>query len=127
MKTMKKLLIVLLVTIISVTTFAQHRYYSPRPYTRSHVSVSIGRPVYPYYRYDPFYYPYNTFGYYYSPRISKLDLEIQDIRADYEDKIWSAKHDENLSKAERKKTVHRLKYERDQAINRAQRNYYRSY
>jgi len=124
---MKKLLIVSLITVISVAASAQHRYYSARPYTRSHVSISVGRPVYPYYRYDPFYYPYNSFGYYYSPRQSKLDLTIEDIRADYQDKIWSAKHNTSLSKAEKRRTVHQLKYERDQEINRVKRNYYRSY
>ena len=125
---MKKLLIILLiVTGVSVSASAQHRYYGYRSYPRSHVVVSVGRPIYPYYGYsgyyDPFYYPYRS-GYYLRP--SQLDLKIEDIRNDYQDKIWSAKNDNSLSRAERKRIVHRLKYERDQAINQAKRNYYRS-
>jgi hypothetical protein len=123
---MKKLLIILMVTVVSLGASAQHRYYVNRPYTRSHVVVSVGRPIYPYGYYDPFYYPYySRFGYYY-PRETRFDLTIDDIMADYQDKIWSAKHDNSLSRAERKRLVHKLKYERDQAINEAKRNYYRS-
>ena len=124
---MKKLLIILIVTVVSLGASAQHRYYVHRPYTRSHVVVSVGRPIYPYYGYsDPFYSPYYRYGYYSYPRETKLDLKIDDIKADYQDKIWSAKHDNNLSRAERKRMVHQLKNERDQAINQAKRNYYRS-
>ena len=116
-----------MITVASLGASAQHRYYVHRPYTRSHVVVSVGRPVYPYGYYDPFYYPYySRFGYYYSPGETKLELRIDDIRADYQDKIWSAKHNNNLSKAEKKRIVHSLKHERDQAINQAKRNYYRS-
>jgi hypothetical protein len=124
---MKKLLIILLiVTGVSFSASAQHRYIRSS-YPRSHVVVSVGRPIYPYYSYgyyDPFYYPYYSYGYY--PRPSRLDLKIEDIRNDYQDKIWSAKNDNSLSKGERKRIVHRLKHERDQAIIQAQRNYYRS-
>ena|SRR5437667_3301660 len=125
---MKKLLIILLiVTGVSFSASAQHRYYVRSSYPRSHVVVSVGRPVYPYYGYDPFYDPYYRYGYYeYYPRPSGLDLKIQDIRSDYQDKIWSAKNNNSLSKAERKRIVHRLKHERDEAIIRAERNYYRS-
>jgi hypothetical protein len=123
---MKKLLIILLIiTGISFSAAAQHRYVRSS-YPRSHVVVSVGRPIYPYYGYyDPFYYPYYSYGF--SSRPSRLDLKIEDIRNDYQDKIWSAKHDNSLSKAERKRMVHKLKYERDEAINQARRNYYRSY
>ena len=130
-KIMKKLLIILLiVTGVSLSASAQHRYYVRNSYPRSHVVVSVGRPIYPYHSYgyyDPFYHPYYSYGYYgYYSRPSQLDLKIEDIRNDYQDKIWSAKNDNSLSRAERKRIVHRLRYERDQAINQAKRNYYRS-
>ena len=123
-KIMKKLLIILLIiTGMSFSASAQHRYYGYRSYPRSHVVVSVGRPMYPYYGYyDPFYYPYGP-GYYLRP--SRLELKIEDIQNDYNDRIWSAKHDNSLSKAERKRRVHQLKHERDLAINQAKRNYYR--
>jgi hypothetical protein len=93
------------------------------------VAVSIGGgfgPFYPYY--SPFYgYPYYPYGptYGYMARPSRLELQIQDIRTDYRDKIWSARHDKSLTRDERKKTVHSLKTERDQAIIDAQKNYYK--
>ena len=57
---------------------------------------------------------------------SNIKLRIDDIKNDYQDKIWSAKHDNSLSRAQRKKTVHELKHERDEAIIQAKRDYYKS-
>jgi hypothetical protein len=75
---MKKLLIILLIAGISLGASAQHRYYVRSSYPRSHVVVSVGRPIYPYGYYDPFYDPYYRYGYYgYYSRPSKLDLEIK--------------------------------------------------
>src|SRR5690349_8815629 len=79
----------------------------PRYYTRTHVSVGVGLggwgPYSPYW-YNPWYaYPP---GYMYPSRPSKLDLEIEDIRNDYKDRIWSARHDESLSRRERRQKVH---------------------
>ncbi|MBK5272160.1 MAG: hypothetical protein JJE22_14215 [Bacteroidia bacterium] len=124
---MKKLLIILIVTGLSLGASAQHRRVMHRSYPRSHVVVGINAPVYPYYYrgyYDPFYSPYYRYGY--SPRETRLELRISDIRNDYQDKIWSARHDKSLSKTERKATIQQLKHQRDQAINEAKRNYYRS-
>jgi hypothetical protein len=126
---MKKLLIILLiVTGVSFSASAQHRYYVRHSsYPRSRISVAVGAPLYPYYGYgyyDPFYTPIYRYGY---PRETKLELKIEDIRNDYEDRIWSARHNEGLSKAERRRIIHKLKHDRDVAINDAKRNYYRSY
>jgi hypothetical protein len=67
------------------------------------------------YGYSPFYRPY---------RPSKLDLQIEDIRNDYQDRIWSVRNDKDLSRKERRQKVHELKHERDAAIIDAKRNYY---
>src|SRR5258706_2064758 len=122
---MKKLMIILIIAGVSLGASAQHRSYGYRSYPRSHVVVSVGTPIYPYYYgyYDPFYSPYYRLGY--SARETRLELKIADIRNDYQDKIWSARHDNRLSKVEKRDTIHRLKYERDQAINDAKINYYR--
>ncbi|MEP7277281.1 MAG: hypothetical protein ABI813_01445 [Bacteroidota bacterium] len=96
---------------------------------RPRVSIGIGA-------YSPFYYSpfgYNPYGYpygyndYYRPnyRPSKLQVQVTDIKDDYSDKIWSAKHDTSLSRKERRNVVHQLKSERDKAINDAKRNYYK--
>lgn len=126
---MKKLLIILLVTVISLGASAQRRYAGHRSYRRSHVVV-VSRPVYPSYHYgyyDPFYYssyPYSRYEYF--PMETKLDVKIAGIRNDYQDKIWSARHNKSLSKAKRKEIIHRLKSQREEAVNRAKADYYKS-
>jgi hypothetical protein len=52
-------------------------------------------------------------------------MKIEDIKTDYKDRIWSARHDETLNSKERKAEVHRLKNERDQAIQDLKLNYYK--
>jgi hypothetical protein len=79
-------------------------YYSPLYYG-----------TYPYYGYPPYWYH----------RPTKLDLQIEDIKNDYEEKIWSARHDKTLSGKERRKEVRELKHERDHEIIEAERNYYK--
>ena len=56
-----------------------------------------------------------------------MELRIEDIKSDYKDRIWSARHDTNLSKGERKAEIRRLRSERDQAIRDAERNYHNTY
>ncbi|HVM89945.1 MAG TPA: hypothetical protein VMT76_17285 [Puia sp.] len=124
---MKKLLIVMISLALAGTVSAQrfsHRvgggiafYSTPR--------VIVGGGFYPYYGFGfnpffPYYYPY---GYYHRP--SKLDLQIQDIKNDYKDKIWSVKHDSSLSRRERREKVHELKVQRDNEINDLKMNYYK--
>ena len=108
---------------------AAPHYYSHYP--RTHVTVGLGYgygawgPYYPYWGYSPFYgYP-PYYGNDYYNRPTKLDLEIQDIRNDYKDKIWSARHDTSISRKDRRQKVHELKHERDQEILDAKRNYYK--
>jgi len=130
---MKKLMVIVLALGLAMGASAQrfghgsigggrHVYIAP-----PRVSVGVG------FGYAPFYSPYySPFGYYpygynnvYGHRPTKLDLKIEDIKNDYEDKIWSAKHDESLTRKERRKIVHQLRAERDQAVTDAKRNYYK--
>ena len=124
---MKKLFVILLSMIIMVSASAQHRYVASGHYyrpIRSRVIVSYGS--YPAYYYSPGFYDYGFYRpYYYRP--SRLALEIEDIQSDYNDRIWSVRHDDRLSKRERRMKIHQLKSDRDQAIRDAERNYYRSY
>jgi len=103
---------------------------SPRVYPRSHVSVGVGFGGYGYYPYSPFgYNPWYAYppggGYYRSSRPTKLDLQIQDINNDYKDRIWSARHDESLSRKQRRQEVHNLKHGRDTDILQAKKDYYK--
>jgi len=63
---------------------------------------------------------------YHSVRSIKLDLQIEDINNDYQDRIWSAKHAKDLSRSDRRTKVHELKHERDSAIIDAKRNDYKT-
>jgi hypothetical protein len=96
--------------------------------------VIVVRPSYGYYPYrlgyNPFYSPfygYNAF--YYSPYTfqrtpSKLDLEIEQINNDYHHEIAEARHDETLSKSERKHKIRDLRHERQNSIIDAKKGYY---
>ncbi len=122
---MKKLFVIVLSMVLVLSASAQH-VYAGRHYYRPGARVIVSYGAY----YPGYYYPYdygywNYRPYYYRP--SKLELQIEDIQSDYKDRIWSVKHDDRLSKKERRAKVHQLKYERDQAIRDAERNYYRSY
>jgi hypothetical protein len=124
---MKTLLIILLAVGVSFSASAQKGFRGGRG--RPHVVVSV-RPYAPFYPYSGFgygygypYYPYGGYGY--NARPSKLQMEIQDVRNDYRDKIWSARHDNSISRSERRKTIHELKAERDRTISDLQRNYYK--
>ncbi len=131
---MKKLLIVLLSLGLVTGVSAQRGHIGGGfhgggyHYIRPHVTVVYGgafSPFYPYYGfgYYPFGYPYPpAYGY---SRPSKLTLQIEDIKNDYHDKIWSVKQDKSLTHKQRREKVRELKHERDQAIDDAKRNYYK--
>jgi hypothetical protein len=122
-KTMKKLMIILLAAGLAFNASAQKFGRGGGYYARPRVVVSAGlfSPFYPFYGY-PFY-PYPSYGYMQRP--TRLDLQVQDIKNDYQDKIWAAKQDKSVSRKERKKNVHELKHERDEAIIQAKRDYYK--
>ncbi|HLK29315.1 MAG TPA: hypothetical protein VKT28_12110 [Puia sp.] len=120
---MKKLLIVMISLALAGTASAQ-RFGHGGVYYRPRVVISSG--FYPYYGVGFGFNPFFPYGYpYYNNRPSKLDLQIQDIKNDYKDKIWSAKHDTSLTRKERRDTVHQLKVQRDNEINDLKKNYYR--
>ncbi len=132
---MKKLLVILFALGFGFGASAQyhgggHIAVAPRV-IRPRVIIGGYAPITPYlgYGFGSGYNPY--FGYPYGPsyrssRPTKLDLQIEDIKNDYKDRIWSAKHDDSLSRKDRKAKVHELKHERDDAIIDAKRNYYKT-
>ncbi len=123
---MKKLLAIILLLQLAFGASAQHFRGGFHYYARPRVSVGVGLgfyPGYPYFGYSPFGYPGYRYGY--AARPSKLTMQIEDIKADYKDKIWSAKHDKSIPRHERKLKVHELKHQRDQEIADLKRNYYK--
>ena len=123
---MKKLLTMVTAMCIVMAVSAQHgrggggggRVVTP--------SAGIGFGYSPFYYspfgYSPFGFPYDYNGYRHE---SKLDMKVDDIKADYNDKIKSAKHDSAISKDERKKIVKQLKADRDRDIHDLKANYYK--
>ncbi|MES1216884.1 MAG: hypothetical protein ABUT20_15315 [Bacteroidota bacterium] len=119
---MKKLLVIGIALALTVGASAQKvirgGFYRPR------TTVVIGGG----FGYNPFYspfYPYYPYpGYNAYRRPTKLDMQVADIKNDYSDRIWSAKHDTNLTRKQRRKEVHELRHERDEAVRAAERNYH---
>ncbi|MCW3105507.1 MAG: hypothetical protein JWQ09_13 [Segetibacter sp.] len=99
-------------------------------YVRPRVTVIAPyASMYPYYGYGLGfgYLPFNDP--FYRQRVeappSQLDLQIEDIKNDYDYQISSVKHDKTLSKDERKQKVRDLKHQKDQEIIDAKKSYYK--
>lgn len=83
--------------------------------------------------YSPFYSPfgYGYYGYPYYPyarvaqQPTKLDMQVNDIKNDYADKIASVRLDRTLSGKERREHIRAFRRERDNAVLEAKRNYYK--
>ncbi|MBI3719942.1 MAG: hypothetical protein HY252_15275 [Sphingobacteriales bacterium] len=118
---MKKVAMLVLLGFLVLNVSAQKvyrgRYYHPRTYI-----VSGWAPYYGYGYYPPYW--YQPYGPYYS-RPSKLDMKLEDIKADYQDKIRSARHDKSLSRAQRKEIIRNLKSERSKELRDTEANYYK--
>ncbi|MFT3934656.1 MAG: hypothetical protein QM726_13615 [Chitinophagaceae bacterium] len=128
---MKRLLVIVVAVFLTMGASAQrfgHGFGGGRVYAAPRVSVGIGYSPFFYspYGYYPYGYGYPGGAYARSYRPSKLQMKIEDIKADYKDKIYSAKHDTSLTGKERRQTVRQLKHERDQAIDDLKRNYYKN-
>ena len=129
---MKKLLIILFSLGLGLGASAQHpgRTAGGTRIVRPHIIIGGYLPVLPYLGYgygyglDPFY-GYPPYAYR-NNRPSKLDLQVEDIKHDYKDRIWSVKHDKSLSRQERNDKVKGLKHERDNAVSDAKRSYYKT-
>lgn len=126
---MKKLIAILVVTFLATGAFAQKGFHG------GGVRIIAPRPIIAFGAYSPFYYGYNPFwgnpygygynnGYYHRP--TKLDLQIADIKNDYQQKISAARDDKSISRAERRQAVRDLKHDRDQVIIEARRDYYKA-
>ena len=124
---MKKLIAIILICGLGYTASAQHGRGGGHRSGHSRVSIGVGGGPHYGYAYNRFYSPFNTYPYgsYNYNRPTRLDLEIQDIKNEYRDRIWSVKHDKALPHQQKKETVRTLKYEREKAIIEARRSYYK--
>lgn len=95
----------------------------PRTYVG--VGFGFGYPWgYPYGWYGPWYAPYPPYYYGYGAMPSQLELQVQDIRRDYDQQIKDVKHDKSLTRQERRTKVDQLKGDRENAIVQARHDYF---
>jgi hypothetical protein len=104
-------------------------YYGGGYYPRTYVGVGVGigypwgypygywNPYGPYGAYPPYYYGYGAMP-------NQLELQVRDIKADYEARIKDVKHDKALTHRERRDKINSLKTERDNAIVQARHDYF---
>ena len=132
---MKKLLVILFCSGISLGVLAQHKvvvgaYHGPVYVYHPPVFVGVYSPFYgPYGYYGipfggfpyPGYFPYA--GNYHTP--SKLQKKEADIRSDYEDRIYSVRQDSSLTNKEKRQAVRSLKKQRNQEIHDLVANYHK--
>ncbi len=130
---MKKLIVVMFAMMLVSGGFAQKVVHGGGVRViRTRPVISVGAVV-PFYAYSPFWgspyygYPYygSPYAYRYGNRPTKLDLQIADIKNDYQQKISAARSDKTISRVERRKVIRDLKHDRDQEIIAAKRSYYK--
>jgi hypothetical protein len=76
--------------------------------------------------YDPFGYGFNNGYRYNNNRPTKLDMKVEDIKNDYQDRIRSVRMDDELSRKEKRHKIAELKEDRDKEVNDVRKNYYKS-
>ena|SRR5216683_2422442 len=91
--------------------------YSPFFSPFGYYGYPFGYPPYGYYPYAPY-----GMGYGYP---TKLQRKEADIRADYEDRIYSVRQDSSLSSKQKRQAIRELKKQRKQDIKNLVENYHR--
>lgn len=125
---MKKLAMVVMALGLTTGIFAQKVVRGGAHVVRVRPVIAVGAYA-PFYGLGWGYGPYWGNPYYNNiymhSRPTRLDLQIADIKNDYQQKISAARSDKSISKSERKQIVRDLKYAREQEIIAAKRNYYK--
>ena len=136
---MKKILIIAVASIITLTTSAQrishgsgmHSFaHATRVYIVPSVGLGLGYGYgygYPFMGYPFLGYPFMGYPPYYGYRRSpaQLNMQIQEIKNEYHDKIKATRKDKSISKTERKQQIRNLKSEKDKEILNATMDYRR--
>jgi hypothetical protein len=101
-------------------------YYGGGYYPRTYVGVGLGFGYYPFGWYGPWGYPYAYPPYYYGygAMPTQLELQIKDIKNDYDQQIKDVRHDKALSHSEKRQKVDQLKVDRDNAVVQARHDYF---
>jgi hypothetical protein len=135
---MKKLIVILFALGLAFGASAQNkRSGSISPVPGKKVAIVRSYPPFspfygygrPYYGYSPFYSPFGPVfdnGYRHQNRPTRLDLQIEDIKNEYQDRIWSVRHSDELSRKEKRQKVQELKTSREKEIIETKKDYYKS-
>lgn len=106
-----------------------HGYYGGGwGYPRTYVGVGFGLG-YPWWGwgygwYGPWYGGYPGYYYGYGAMPNQLELQVRDIKNDYDQQIKDVRHDKALSRKERRDKIDQLKIDRDNAIVQARHDYF---
>jgi hypothetical protein len=105
--------------------FGHGGYYGGGYYPRTYVGVGFGLG-YPFgyypYGYGPWGYPPYYYGYGAMP--TQLELQIKDIKNDYDQQIKDVRHDKALARSEKRQKIDQLKADRDNAVVQARHDYF---
>jgi hypothetical protein len=129
MKVGKRLFILLFSLGLAVGASAQRfghgGYYGGGYYPRTYVGVGFGFG-YPFGLYGPWGYPYAYPPYYYGygAMPTQLELQIKDIKNDFDQQIKDVRHDKALSHSEKRQKIDQLKADRDNAVVQARHDYF---
>jgi hypothetical protein len=110
--------------------FGHGGYYGGGYYPRTYVGVGFGFGYpfgyYPYGGYGPWGYPYAYPPYYYGygAMPTQLELQIKDIKNDFDQQIKDVRHDKALSHSEKRQKIDQLKADRDNAVVQARHDYF---
>lgn len=102
-------------------------YAYPRSYFGLGLGFGYGYPFglgYPYGLYGPWGYPYPPYYYGHGAMPSKLAVQVQDIKSDYDAQIKDVRHDKTVPRKERREKINQLKKDRDAAVIQARQDYF---
>ena len=102
-------------------------HYVPRTYVGVGFGLGygFGYPFYPYYGlgYGP-YGPFPPYYYGYGAMPTRLSLQIDGIKNDYNARIKDVRHDKTIPRKERREQIDQLKHDRDAAVIQARKDYF---
>jgi len=137
---MKKLIVILFSIGLALGASAQRSHsvggghfgggivYQPRIVVGGGFGFGYGYGFGPYWGYPGFYgpwgYPYPPYYYGQGAMPSRLAVQVNEIKSDYQAQIKSTRHDKTIPRKERRERIKQLKNDRDQAVIQARKDYF---